>query len=331
MRPPAVLAAALALLLAAPATAALTSLDLRISPAIDEWFWVRNLAVPPAIPPDDRHVRDAVAECARLEAALGGTAAWGLVEGAMVDCSTLAEVRRSCEGFPESYRTSHGDIPLRAATLKFVDALVQVEPVFRRSVWPGHQKRLAAARSSIEETLGPAERGWLEDLVTRLGVERPDSATTVYLVVDAPSPRGFTRVDRARRPVCFVGVADTRGTELAEMPVHELVHALDARQGLTRGALRDLRIRLQAAGIPAGSPEGWEAVHILMFIQSGETIRRVLDHRHHHFGEWFGTYSRSPKSAPLLYEWWDRYLDGAVTRDDALAGFVTAYRKALGR
>lgn len=319
------------LMMAAPAGAALTSLDLRSSPAIDLWFYVRNLAVPPAIPPDDPGVRAAVGECARLEETLGGSAAWGLVEGALVDRRTMADVRRSCEGFPESYRQGSRTLPLKDATLRFADQLIAAEPWFRRQVWPRHEKRLAAARAGIEEVLVPGERVWQSEMLTRLDLERPDGPVTVYLVVDAPSPRGFTRVDREGRPVCFVSVADTKGTELAEMPVHEMIHALDATQGTRRGALRELRLKLGAAGLSPTSREGWEAVHILMFIQSGETIRRVIDNRHHHFGEWFGTYSRSPKSAPLLYGWWQKYLKGTIGREEALDGFVADYRKELGR
>ncbi len=230
--------------------------------------------------------------------------------------------------FPESYAYGARTIPLRAATMRLAVALEGAEKEFLADVWPKHQGILAKQEAAITKSLGPGEKIWLGHLVTYLDLEMPAKSTLLYLVAEAPEPWGFTRLDRGSQPVIYLGVGSVEGSTLAELAVHELIHALDARQGADRGSLRALRIQLNDAGIVTGSPESNRIVHALMYIESGEVIKRIVSGRHRHFGDTYGTYGRMTDVAPSLLEWWRRYLDGAIDRDEALASFVREYTAA---
>jgi hypothetical protein len=299
--------------------------DIQKSPAIDLFFTARARAAAAGYIPSGPKVQKAVDEVRRCEVELGGSAEWGIIEGALAGCETAADIKRSFGYFPESFTYGTRTIPLRAATLRLATALEGAEKEFLADVWPKHQALLAKQEAVITKTLGPGEKIWLGHLVTYLDLEMPAKSTLLYLTAEAPEPWGFTRLDRGSQPVIYLGVGSVEGSTLAELAVHELIHALDARQGGGRGALRELRIQLNDAGVTTGSPESSRIVHALMYVESGEVMRRIVSSRHRHFGETYGTYGRMADVAPSLLEWWRRYLDGAIDRDEALAGFVREY------
>jgi hypothetical protein len=304
--------------------------DIHQSPVVDLFFTARARAASVTFVNSGPKLQAAVNEVRRCEDALGGTAEWGIIEGALVGCETAADVTRSFGYFPEEYDFGGRKLKLRAVTLKLAGALEAAEKEFLVEVWPKHQKTLAAKQAALNKGLDPEGKLWLGHLTTFLDLEKPTRPTTLYLVAEAPEPWGFTRLDRGNQPIIFLGTGSAEGSTLVELAVHELVHALDARQGGERGSLRALRLQLQAAGIPTGSAESNRIVHCLMYVASGETVKRILDGRHHHFGETYGTYSRMPEVAPNLLEWWRRYLDGTIDRDEALASFVRQYKAARG-
>ena len=92
---------------------------------------------------------------------------------------------------------------------------------------------------------------------------------------------------------------------------------------VVRSGLRALL--LADSGIEAGSATNSQVVHALMYIESGEAVRRAIDPKHIPFGQSYGTYGRMADVVPLLTEWWERYLDGAIDRSAALNGFTTSY------
>jgi hypothetical protein len=303
----------------------LQSLDILVSPAIDLYFTARTRASGPTRTQSGRGMQRAIAAVQEFEAALGGTSQWGFVDGAVTGCRTAADITASFRLFPESYVYGGRTLPLRKLATDLGQALEAAEAEFLRDTWPGHEKTIEAGIAELRRTLTPKEAAWRGDVLSRLDFAAPTRPAVLYVVAEAPEPWAFTRLDRGRQPVIILGVDGREGTQLAEMAVHEWIHALDADQGANRGAFHELRLKLTAAGIPGAGPEGAPIVHLLMYLQSGETVRRHLDPRHVHFGESYGTYGRMPTSAPALREWWGRYLDGAIGRSEALDSFVREY------
>lgn len=308
----------------------LQSLDLLTSPAVDLYFTARARASSATRSVPGPALQKAIAAVQEFEATLGGTSQWGFVDGAVTGCRTAAEITDSFRLFPETYQYGSRTLPLRRLAVALGEALEGAEKEFERDVWPAHRKIIDAGIADIRKQLEPKEAAWRADITGRLGFQTPTRRTTLYLVAEAPEPWGFTRLDRGRQPIIFLGVGDQKGTTLAEMAVHEWIHALDADQGASRGAFLELREKLSAAGIAGNGPEGAPIVHLLMFVQSGETVRRIIDPKHVPFGESYGTYGRMGTSAPALREWWGRYLEGAIGRTEALDSFVREYREVRG-
>jgi len=305
----------------------LTLLDFRTSPAIDLFFTARARAAGATTIVSGPKLQKAVDEVARLELILGGSAQWGIVEGALSGCDNAADIKRSFGYFPEEYVYGNQTLKLRSATLTLARALEAAEAEFMAGVWPKHKALIDKKRGAISRILDPKAAAWEASLTGALDVKPPPKPVLTYLVAEAPRPWGFTRLERGGQPMIVIGVGEVDGSTLAEMPVHELVHALDAREGSVRGALRELRLALEGVGIAQGSPESNQITHLLMYVASGEVMRRAVDGRHLHFGETYGTYGRMPEAAPALLEWWNRYLDGMIPREEAIRGFVQQYRE----
>jgi hypothetical protein len=70
-------------------------------------------------------------------------------------------------------------------------------------------------------------------------------------------------------------------------------------------------------------------VHTVVFVQAAETVRRRIDPDHRHHGDVRGYYDRVGAVAPPVRRWWTAYLDGAVTRDEALARLAGAVADAV--
>lgn len=309
----------------------LALLDFRVSPAIDLFFTARARAAGATTIVSGPKLQKAVDEVARLEAVLGGSAQWGIVEGALTGCETAADIRRSFGYFPEEYNYGSRPLALRSATLVLATALEAAEAEFMTGVWPKHKSLITKQAGVITGILGPTEPAWSTALTNQLDLALPAKPVLAYLVAEAPPPWGYTRLDRGGQPIIVVGVGEVEKSTLAELPVHELVHALDARQGGERGALRTLRQSLADAGLPRGGAENSRITHLLMYVASGEVMRRSVDRKHVPFGESYGTYGRMPEAAPALIEWWKRYLDGTVTREEAISRFVREYRENPSR
>jgi hypothetical protein len=110
--------------------------------------------------------------------------------------------------------------------------------------------------------------------------------------------------------------------------LHEAIHAFDLETKGTGNVLVQLKDRLLKAGFKAADPVVITAPHLLVFIQSSETVKRYLDPS-------FQPYSEGVFTRPAL-QWlvklelpiWTSYLDGKISRDEALNQIVAAFVKA---
>ena len=280
------------------------------SPAIDLYFHVRvaesALAAEPFAP---------AAKLAReLDRALGGMAlAWGPLDGLLPGCATVADLQAAFARAPERLALRGGtQVELRARALELAAALVPAEEAFAE-LWKERAPRLAAVRALWTERVGAKERALLDFHLASLGMTDPRLALPVYLVGEAPWPGALTVFDERRQGVSFVAASAGEGSTLLEIVLHEVTHSLDVACG-ERSALGELRARLPA---PEGAARRGDPAHVLMFVQSAESIRRVIDPDHHDYGDLEDVYARLGAGVEALRGAWGDHLAGRLTRAEA--------------
>lgn len=112
--------------------------------------------------------------------------------------------------------------------------------------------------------------------------------------------------------------------------MHEASHALDVATMRQPTALMQLRRALQTAGVDASDPRYRDIWHTIMFIQSAETIRRIVDPSHLDYGEHADYYARVCAIADVQRPIWRSYLDEQITLQDAIDAIVRSLRCSNG-
>ena len=241
-----------------------------------------------------------------------------------------AEAAKAFAKYPETYKTRTGEIiPLRERAVRLGQALMAIEKPFKEKVWPQHQRLIEESLTKIELTLGPKEQECFDYFTRHLGMETAAQIVPVYLVAEMPLSGGFTMWGKDdTRGVCILNITTLKGSELIDAILHESIHALDLETKGKGNVLVELRERLLKAGFAADDVVVRHAPHMLVFIQSWETVKRHVDSSAQPYSE--GVFTR-PALEPLVkveLPIWTEYLDGKISRDDALTKMVSAFVKA---
>jgi hypothetical protein len=231
---------------------------------------------------------------------------------------------------PENYKTKRGeDVALRAKATRLGETLVAFEAPFLKQVWPQHKLQIAKAVATLEQRLVPKEEESFAYFTRHLGLEQADSTVRIYLVAETPWPGGFTMWGKdATRGVCAISVTAYQGPQLMTAVLHEAIHAFDLETKGKGNVLVELRDRLLKAGFKPDEAVVQHAPHLLVFIQSSETVRRFVDTSFQPYNE--GIFSR-PGLQPLVkvqLPIWTSYLDGKISRDEALNQMVARFVQA---
>lgn len=302
-------------------------IELRVSRFVDMHYALRHFAEAPAEkrPAELRSAADVAGE---IEKTLGGALAWGILEGALVEAADVTAARKIAETLPAEFQSVTGaKLPLRDLATRLTTAYEPIEAGFIERIWPEHERKLRATRARLETDLLPHAARCLEYIERSFGMEDAQATIPIYLVAAAPSPGAFTHRRRGGGGVCFVG-ADERAELLIETVLHECVHALDLSTQSQPTALNVLRKELQAAGLPPRSEMMRSVPHTLMFVQAGETVRRLLVPGHKHYGDVAGYYAKVPEAVTAVREPWTAYLDEKLSREAAIKQIVERTPKA---
>jgi len=221
---------------------------------------------------------------------------------------------------------------------KFCDAglpanLTQVleaaAPVYRRFLWPEHDKAnrrwiLQVAPLVREKGVGLSER--LADIYQ---TRWPQGKIRVDVVAYANWAGAYTTVDPLRVTISSLD-SRNQGPQALEVLFHEGSHGI--AEPVQRAIIRECRQR--------DKPIPRDLWHALVFYTTGEVIRTVLtsasakggdrgdgvpanSYNTYAFRE--GLYERGWKSyLELLQRFWQPYLDGKATFDDAIARMVSS-------
>jgi hypothetical protein len=303
-------------------------LDVRVSPFVDLYLYVFKLAAGEGKAPDVEGFGAAV-EAARAFPAFDSLARLGFE---VSEFEHAADLQQPFSKLPESVSvyTREGTRPLaaREKALQLGKALAAVEKPFLEKIWPRHKAMVEEAAGRVAKNLVPKEQECFAYIIKSLGMEDVDYTVPVYLVAEAPRPGGFTTYKGERTAVCFVAVEEAKGSLIYETVLHEAIHALDIATAGGQNALVELRGRLQKAGVAARDPDMRNVPHTIMFIQAAETVRRVVDPAHKHYGEVAGYYAKVPLVAKIELPLWTAYLDNKISREEAVTRIVEEFLAA---
>lgn len=308
---------------AEPTKPAPTHIVFHSSPALDLYFLARQASAPGATNPLPE-LAPAIEAVRALDKQLGGSMlAFAPLDGLLPGCQNVADVTAAFARAPETL-TPRGPagipVELRKGALAIAAALAEAEPAHAR-LWPERAARIEAARQRWNEHVAPKERALLDFHLASLGLQDPGLALPVFLVGDAPWPGAVTVRGEDGRGVSFVGVSGLEGSQFFEIVLHEATHSLDLAAG-ENSAFAELRAALEQAGLDARDRRLRDLPHALMFVQSAESIRRVIDPAHVDYGEREGVYARIGADAESMRGFWRDHLEGKLERAAALASIA---------
>ena len=306
-------------------------LDVRVNPFIDLHFFVRKHLAGDGAAPSILGMAEAISAARALEADLGGSRGWGLIEPVLADCKSAAAAINACGALPERFRSrGSAEIPIREGAVRLAKAYALIEPKFVDSVWPRHEEAIESAQKRIETKLLPKEAACFKFVTESLGMSVHDLDVPVYLVAESPPPGGFTHRGRGGG-VCFIGIEHAPGALLHEVVIHEAIHALDIATATQNTALQELRERILAAGLDRQNPGYRDIPHTLIFVQAAETTRRIIDPAHSDYGDVAGYYAKVPQASKAVRPAWRACLDRRLTGAEAQERIVADYLTAIGQ
>jgi len=217
-------------------------------------------------------------------------------------------------------------VPLREGALKLAAALIAAEPTFQEP-WKRREPRIQEARARWEAAIGPKEAALLAFHMHSLTMPDPHLTVPVTLVLEAPFPGAVTHRGADGKGVSFVAVGNASGSQLFEVILHEVTHSLDVASD-NDSALGELRFLLRTNGVGESDKLLRDLPHTLMFVQSAESIRRVIDPAHQDYGELNNVYTRMGPNAEVVRGFWRDWLDGKTKSTDALKAIVAGVKPA---
>jgi hypothetical protein len=305
-------------------------LDVRINHLVDLSNMIRKYSTSKSEPPKNIDGFDEAVSLARqLSKEFGGwdSPAWSAIEIALTKCTNTFEAIQASSHWPETVTSRKGTkIPVREASIRYAKALNVIEASYLKNVWPQHRVSIERAAANIARTFTPKERECFAYFTRHLGMEDMQAQVPVYLVAESPWPGGFTLWDASSR-IIVISVEAHQGSALFEQLLHEAIHALDLETKGKGNVLIEVHNRLLKAGLTENDQAVRHGAHWLVFIQAGETVRRILDPSHQHYGK--DLYERlqrmSKADVPAV---WMAYLDAKAPRDETMNRIVDGFLKA---
>ncbi len=293
-------------------------LTYRFEPLADLYFLLTD---PQRCPPSEAWApaREAISRCLSTLAAAsrGRVRTDGAFHGHVAEHVTIDELAADV---PEDGLLG---LPWTRLVELAVEALRAGEPPYASELLAGRRAVVTnAIDQRIRPQLDPKERESLAFIHDALGL--PDDDREVHIVLTASVPHlPFTSLSDRYGAISFIGVAGLDGSALLETVLHEATHALEW-SGPNDSILARLAQRVHEAF--GDAPALRQVAHSLIFVQAAETVRRIVDPRHVHYGVTHTYYDRVPVSKPVV-EHWVAHLDGAYDADTAIERIVDDLRR----
>ncbi len=153
------------------------------------------------------------------------------------------------------------------------------------------------------------------------GEEKPRESATEKSA-DEDSEKGSEEKEKSERP------PKKSPPKSEDKSDESSADTLDASEDPATSVLDLLRARLEKIGLTRRDPDWRNVPHTLMFVQAGETIRRIVDPKHEHYGVTSKYYDKVRAIADVELAAWTAYLDGKTSRDAALEKILASVRDA---
>ena len=193
--------------------------------------------------------------------------------------------------------------------------LSKAAPLYRRLVWPGHDRTNRAWIASLEPLLARYGAPMSRELAAVWQTQWPRVPIRVDVSAYAGTNGAYTTLDPAHITITSTD-ASYQGDAALEMLFHEASHTLDGnmRAALTAELKRQNRLLHRRT-----------FSHAILFYTAGEIAKRYLSD-YEPYAIRNGVLERGwPGSVTILEKDWKPYLQGRTTLAEALAAIVTDY------
>lgn len=308
-------------------------LDVRFNPVMDLSYMVRKYASSKAeLPKDIDGFAEAVGIARQLNTEFGSWlgGGWPTVDAALAKSKNSSEAMQELSQAPETITSRQGKtIRVRDAAVRYAKALNAIEASYLKNVGPQHQALADKTAAYIAKAFQPKEQKCFDYLRNSLGLPDPQSRIPVFLAAETPWPGAFTFWTGNKKGTVVISIESHPGSMLLEALMHEAIHALDLEKAGDGNVLEALRSRLKKAGMGENDVAVVQGAHLLVFIQAGETVRRLIDPSHRHYGDVRGVYQYAALQplANIARPVWVDYLDNKFSREEAINKIVDGFLK----
>lgn len=188
-------------------------------------------------------------------------------------------------------------------------ALESAAPIYRAKFWPAHHAANDRWVSTLQPLLGQHGARILDFITSKYGLPWPPDGYPVRVVAYANWAGAFSTGDR----LLMISSQDegNRGSSALETIFHEAMHQWDDSIAQT----------IDASAKAQGKTAPENLSHAMIFYTAGEAVRRVIP-GHVPYAEANGLWRRMGGLKPALDRFWLPYLNGAGTRNDAIASVI---------
>jgi len=310
-------------------------LDIKISPVFDLYYLLRKHAASDSNPESNiTGFVEAVNATRQLQKDFGGaiTPIWSLLDAYLVKCKNTSDVVRLFSELPETIKFRGKEYPVREGAIRLAKAMNAIEAQFLKSKWRLHKEMIKNAASNITRTLKPKEKESIAYIIKHLDLLEPQKPISIYLVAESPSPGAFTFFLKDGGTLVVIAITN-EGSLLYESVLHEVIHVLEgmpSKETITdsvakKSVFTELSERLQKAGVSERDREF--AGHLLVFAQAAATVKHILDPQHKPYGDVKTVYASVSHIAPFVVPTWNKYLEGKISREQALTQIVEGITK----
>ena len=196
-----------------------------------------------------------------------------------------------------------------------VTTLEHAGRVYRRLWWPRHDAANKAWLSGVQQQLALYGDRIAVQESRAFHIAWPSSPVRVDVVAYANWASGYTTENPSHTVVASLDPGN-QGDQALEVVFHEVLHTMDAP------LLSALRTAFRAShkALPH------DPTHVFIFYTAGALTQQALPD-HVPYAEKAGLWERVPdfkRALPILRQYWQPYLDGKSSLDEAIAAYAAA-------
>ncbi|AKV01219.1 hypothetical protein AKJ09_07882 [Labilithrix luteola] len=285
----------------------------RRSLVADEYFWLRTKALEGEAPPE---FTEALTASREIRAELGSDPeAFEDLEVPLGSVRAGRDLLARYGELPKLKDVGGRPVAFQSKALRLARAIDATEGAYFSGPYREHAEWVARASKDLLARVVPHEAAIVAAIDKDIGLGGAARPVVVTLVGDAPYPGIFAADDRGHAMATFVRVRGVEASDLAEVVLHEAIHALDEMSVRLPTDMNQLRKAFEQRGIDETNVE--MAMNTVTFAEASSLVRRFVDPSHKPMGE-SGFYALYPP-APAIVEAWEKHIAGEPIQKTAEA------------